>query len=270
MTSFLFWNLNKKPLQSLISNIASYRQVDVVMLVECSIAPDVLLESLNAGKPSYHYAANRICEEVEVFCRFSSNFIQPILETERLTVRHLKLPGVIDALIAITHFPSKLHWSDSSQVMECVELSDALLVAEEQAGHSRTLLVGDLNMNPFEDGIVSARGLHGVMSRDIAERRMRIIQARQYPLFYNPMWSLLGDMSAGPPGTYYYSSSEYRVFFWNMFDQVLIRPDLLPSFNNKALEIVQSDGTMSFLSSKGLPNSKVASDHLPLFFELSL
>lgn len=271
MTSFLFWNLNKNPLESLIANMAINRRVDVVMLAECEISPDTLLRSLNSINPaSYHYAPNRACEKIEVFCRFSNAFIQPIYETERLTVRHLNLPGAVDALIGITHLPSKLYWSEASQAMECVELSDALLAAEEQVGHSRTLLVGDLNMNPFEDGVVSARGLHGVMSREVAKKRVRTIQAREYPLFYNPMWSLMGDMSPGPPGTYYYSSAEYKVFFWNMFDQVLVRPDLLPRFNDSTLEIVLSDGHTSLLAPNGIPHGKVASDHLPLFFELDL
>lgn len=271
MTSFLYWNINSKPLESLISNIAENRQVDVIMLAECSIATDVLLNALNSSKhASYHYAPNRACEKIEVFCRFPSDFIQPIFETDRLTVRQLTLPGLTDILIAITHFPSKLHWSDASQAMESVELADAISAAEKLAGHSRTVLVGDLNMNPFEDGVVSARGLHSVMSRDVAMKRVRVIQSREYPLFYNPMWSLLGDMSPGPPGTYYYSNSEHKVFFWNMFDQVLIRPDLLPQFNDRALEIVLSDGNSSLLAPTGVPNSKIASDHLPVFFEINV
>lgn len=271
MTSFLFWNLNKNPLESLIVSMAMDRQVDVVMLAECSIAPANLLKALNSTHPAlYHYSPNRVCEKIEVFCRFPSNFIQPINETERLTVRHLNLPGAVDALIGITHLPSKLHWNEDSQTMECVELSDALLLAEKQVGHSRTLLVGDLNMNPFETGVVSARGLHGVMSREVANKRVRTIQAREYPLFYNPMWSLMGDMSPGPAGTFYRSSAEYKVYFWNMFDQVLIRPDLLPRFNDSTLEIVHSNGSTSLLTPSGIPHGKAVSDHLPLYFELAL
>lgn len=125
-------------------------------------------------------------------------------------------------------------------------------------------------MNPFEAGVVSAAGLHGVMSRRIAQRGARVIQKRKWPFFYNPMWSLLGDESPGPPGTYYYTRPEHKVFFWNMFDQVLIRPDLLHLFNSEDLEILQSDGDISFLSSRGLPDRNVASDHLPIFFKLDL
>lgn len=55
-----------------------------------------------------------------------------------------------------------------------------------------------------------------------------------------------------------------------MFDQVLIRPDLLEAFDNKDLMILTSDGVTSFISRQGLPDSTVASDHLPLLFKLML
>lgn len=180
MTSFLFWNLNKNPLQAITANIAWQRQVDVIMLVECSISSHVLLKALNQSDPAaYHYAPSIGCEKVEVFSRFSYDFIRPILETERLTIRHLNLPGAVDILLAITHFPSKLYWSDSSQLSECIELSTLIKTAEAQIGHARTILVGDLNMNPFDDGVVNANGLHGVMSKAIAEERTRIVQSKE-------------------------------------------------------------------------------------------
>jgi len=81
------------------------------------------------------------------------------------------------------------------------------------------------------------------------------------------MWRLLGDDTKGLPGTYYYRGTEHKVFFWNVFDQVLIRPDLLDRFRGDDLAILHSDGENSFLSAKGLPH---LSDHLPLYFKLDL
>jgi hypothetical protein len=108
------------------------------------------------------------------------------------------------------------------------------------------------------------------MDRKIAMRGSRTILERRYPFFYNPMWGLLGDATEGPPGTYYFERAEHDMFFWNMFDQVLIRPDLLPYFRNEDLKILTEDGSMSFLSRKGLPDASMASDHLPLLFKLHL
>ena len=41
--------------------------------------------------------------------------------------------------------------------------------------------------------------------------------------FYNPMWGHFGDALDGPPGSYYDARSEAVAYFWNVFDQVLIR-----------------------------------------------
>ena len=272
MVSFLFWNLNRKPLQEIVANLVFSYEVDVLMLVECAIAPGILMTTLNQRcREEYYYAPGIGCKKVEIFTRYPTQLIQPIYEENRLTIRHLKLPGATDILLAVAHFPGKLHWSDSSQAFESIELANSIRLAEKEARHSRTLLVGDLNMNPFEDGVVSANGLHSVMSRHIAEKRKRVVQEREYLFFYNPMWNLFGDATPGPPGTYYYSSkSEHKVFFWNMFDQVLIRPDLLSLFSNENLEILTSDGNTSFLSSQGVPDANVASDHLPISFKLEL
>jgi len=271
MTSFLFWNLNRKPTQSLISRLSSRHEVDVIMLAECSIPPATLLKELNQmNPPLYHYIPQLGCTKIQMFTRFSGRFIPPVYETDRLTIRHLRLPGLTDILLAVAHFMSKMHWSEDDQAFECGPLAEAIREVETNVGHSRTVLVGDFNMNPFESGVASAGGLHAVMSRGIAAKTERVVQNRAYPFFYNPMWSLLGDASNGPPGTYYYSGSGHKVFFWNMFDQVLIRPALLDRFHNTDLEVVTGDGAASFLTPKGLPNSKLASDHLPILFRLGL
>ena len=160
MVAFLFWNLNCKPLSASVASIASRHQVDVVILCECAITPVDLLRNLNAGpETSYRYAPGIGCKRIEILARFPSEFIRPLYETERLTVRHLALPGATDILLAAIHFPSKLHWSEKSQVLECIELADQIRDVERRVEHSRTVLVGDLNMNPFEKGVVGAKGL---------------------------------------------------------------------------------------------------------------
>jgi len=269
MTTFLFWNLKKKPLQENIRRLALRHNIDVLMFAEFSIGPVGLLKVLNRNTADFFYAPGN-CLKIEIFTRFIDDFIKPVYESDRLTVRHLKLPAMMDILLAVSHFPSKNHWKDSSQAFECAELSEEIRRIEKDVGHSRTVLVGDFNMNPFENGLVSANGFNAVMSRHIAEKKSRVVQDRAYPFFYNPMWSLFGDASPGPPGTYYNSRSEHISFFWYMFDQVLIRPDLLDSFSNKDLEILDSDGEISFLTKNGIPDDRIVSDHLPIIFKLRL
>jgi hypothetical protein len=210
------------------------------------------------------------CERIVIYTRFSQEFIQKKFDSTRLTIRRLLLPGSEEILLAAVHQPSKLYWSDQSQGFECAELASTICDIEEEVGHRRTVLVGDFNMNPFEGGIVAANGLNAVMSRNVAARDSRTVQGRDYPFFYNPMWGHFGDAVDGPSGTFYHGSSEQVVYFWNMFDQVLIRPELLSIFRNEGLKILRDSGERSFLTATGLPDVSVASDHLPILFGLDM
>lgn len=270
MITFLFWNLRNKPLDGRIARIAVSYGVNIFVLAECGISPSVMLDSVNqhAGR-EFHFSPGQY-EKIAIYTSFPGKFLSPCFESHKLTVRKLSLPGMVEILLAATHFTSKLHQRDDSQFAECLELARDIRRAEGESGHARTVLVGDLNMNPFESGIVAASGLHGTMARAVAQRITRKVQGRDYPFFYNPMWGLLGDGSEGPAGTYYYSKSEQVTYFWNTFDQVLIRPSLLPSFRNEDLKILIDDGVEPLLSTRRLPDNALASDHLPILFKLHL
>ncbi|MCX6045087.1 MAG: hypothetical protein NT075_08235 [Chloroflexi bacterium] len=270
MTNFLFWNLHGNPIHEIISRLAHQHQIDVIILAECRISPATLLKALNPlGSADYFYAPIFGCEKLEFYTRFSSGYLLPIEESARMSIRHLNLPGIIDTLVAAIHFNDKRNWSDDSQMMAIGNFARTINDVEDRIGHKRTILVGDFNMNPFETGMVSTMGLHATMDRRIAQRVERTVQKETYTYFYNPMWSLLGDASPGAPGTYYYNNSEPRTYFWNMFDQVLIRPELLDRFNNTSLKIIDQTGDVKFLNEKGQPNSAI-SDHLPILFKLEL
>ena len=65
------------------------------------------------------------------------------------------------------------------------------------------------------------------------------------------------------------TTSQPVTYYWNMFDQVLIRPSLIDCFRNDSLKILDSDGMQS-LTRTGRPEQGAASDHLPILFGLEL
>jgi hypothetical protein len=270
MITLMFWNLGRQHLTESLQRLVVLHEVDLLVLAECGIGVSEMLGILNASAEADFYFNDGDCDRIAIYSRFPPDFMRPVSESARYTIRRLRLPGQIEVLLAAVHFPSKLFMSDDSLQLECVELAKEIQAVENEVGHARTVLVGDFNMNPFETGVAAAGGLHAVMAKSIAAQGARKVQERSYPFFYNPMWGHFGDASKGPPGTYYYQRAEHKVFFWNMFDQVLIRPDLLDRFDNDHLSILTSDGAVSFLSSAGKPDGSVASDHLPILFRLNL
>ena len=77
------------------------------------------------------------------------------------------------------------------------------------------------------------------------------------------MWGRMGDTSVGPPGTYYYS----RGYFWNTFDQVLLRPALFEYFSNNQLQVIDKIAQKTLLTKNGKIDKKI-SDHLPIVITL--
>src|SRR5262249_31785741 len=109
---------------------------------------------------------------------------------------------------------------------------------------------------------------HGVMNRAVAERGERVVAGSPYRMFYNPMWGFFGDREASPPGTFYYDKSKILTYFWNIFDQVLLRPELIERLVE--VQILTTDGQETLLETGGRPDKANASDHLPLLFRLNL
>lgn len=264
--------MNRKPLQSLVAALARSRDVEVLVLLECDIDPANVLQSLNQlDGQTFHHAvspAGAANESIRIFTRFSPGMLLPLHDDPRFTIRHMLVPGQAGIIIAAVHFPSKLFWTEDDQAFECTEFARTIAEVEKRAGHDRTVLVGDLNMNPFERGMVAAAGLNATMTREQASKEFRIFRGRQYPFFYNPMWGHFGDRDQRPAGTYYRNSGRHVNYYWNMFDQVLIRPSLLDRFPRDGVEIVTHAGATPLLGASGTPGRTRGSDHLPLLFRL--
>ncbi|BCM89403.1 hypothetical protein IAD21_01249 [Abditibacteriota bacterium] len=268
MTTFLFWNLHRRVPANTIATLAKQHGVDVLILAESAISPATLLLELNATLTQYDFAPSIGCEKIQIFTRFSANFLTLVEETSRLTVRRLSLLGVREVLLAAVHLPDKRSWNEESQKFVFPELSRQIREIEERERNDCTLLVGDFNVNPFESGMIAAQGLHAVSSRRIALENQRTMQDVSYPFFYNPMWNFLGDHCSVPPGTYFYRGAESVCYFWNTFDQVLFRPSLLEMFRTEDIQILTGDTQIPLLGpKKGTPR---LSDHLPILFKLSL
>ena len=267
VTKFLFWNINRRPLAGLVSDLAEAHQIDIIVLAECDTDPSTMLQALNrAPETDFHYPDASLCRWVTIFTRFPGEFVEPVWESERISIRKLTLPARKPVLLAAAHLPSKLHWTAESQAFECGELASQIVAEEQKAGHERTILVGDLNMNPFEAGI--AGGLNSVATRRIASRGTRTVQGREYRFFYNPMWSHFGDARSDTAGSYYYDGGEHVNHYWHLFDQVLLRPELAERFDPSRLSIVKSVGDISLVTADGRPDGADISDHLPLVFEV--
>jgi endonuclease/exonuclease/phosphatase family metal-dependent hydrolase len=209
-------------------------------------------------------------QAVKIFTRLPADRVENLSDEGRITARRVSPIAAKPFSLIALHVPSKLWRTNSDQASWMAHtLRPFIEDIEAREGHQRTVLIGDFNANPFEEGIVAAMGVHGTSTRAVASRRTRRVDGKETMLFYNPMWSILGDASPGPPGTFFARGSGHHELFWHMFDQVLIRPDLLPHFQSDGIEILTNTGKRTLLNHRAEPDSKTASDHLPIFMNLN-
>jgi hypothetical protein len=301
MLTFLFWNAGgakRRPTESLdafgarkkrvkasLVRLAERHRVDVLVTCELPVPPADLANALRRiefedGRSFASPDSRTVWPEILVLPRFPGRFLRVVGEGHRYTIRLIDLPETQPGILMLAaHLPSKLQRSPESQAAAAMTMMSGLREREREAGHQRTLVVGDLNLNPFDDALVLAEGFNAVSARHTAAKNGRTVDGINYAYFYNPMWRFFGDStdmhppgSVGhcSPGTCYYPAAESRWHYWNVFDQVLLRPPLLQYFRSHDLRVLTNDGTASLIDADGIPDRRLYSDHLPVVFGLNI
>lgn len=279
--SFLFWNVFKKPLDRSIVPLCLEREVDFLMIAEPFTETVSLLDQLNKGNRPYWPVYGQH-GRFAVFTRHPTPEMVKLCDIPMLDETDRVTPKKSDALfiraeigphkfnLVILHLRSKLRAGKIDQMTKVRIVNQRIRLFERFMRDDNTLVVGDFNLDPFDEAMVMADGFHALMNRNDLSPAGRIVNGFPHPFFYNPMWNQLGceTVTGHPPGTYYYAKGENLRYYWHLFDQVLLRPGLMAKFRDADLELVEHDGR-SPLRHEGKPDSRSFSDHLPIFFKLS-
>jgi len=284
---FLFWNIRQSRGSRIAASLTrlAERDIDVFLFAECA-DPNPVSVALNAQANNHYSLIPSLSSRVRFFHRSSGPISGAVWRerffngaSDRITVIECQPEDTLGIMVVGAHLDSpSAGLSEADRAEWARDVARDIRTLEGDVGHDRTILVGDLNMNPFDGGVIETSALHAVISRNLAGVVVRHEARQRYPVFYNPMWSCLGDRPASrlsprgrkrPPGTYYFDQTKGRAnTFWQMFDQLLLRPELMDHLTH--LEILDSDGTEEFMTVEGKPRKELISDHLPILFELNL
>jgi endonuclease/exonuclease/phosphatase family metal-dependent hydrolase len=289
--TFLFWNIRGNHAKSvaartprLLRSLQRFSDdgVDVFLLAECGIDRDEIVSALGTKDGRWFQQVEANSRRVAVFsglkdATWTERFYDAV--SDRITVHEAQIGTAPGILLIGAHLASP-QLSLAGRAENSRKLAMDIRKIEEDAGHTRTVLVGDLNMNPFDAGLVDTSALHAVMTKRLAAS-VQDLDARKESLpFYNPMWSYFGDWSPAlraegnppdrVPGTYFFGDTNDRAsHFWQVYDQVLLRPQLMDRLVR--LDVAGTDGLEPLTSKKsGRPRKASLSDHLPLVFTIEL
>ncbi|MBR5222278.1 MAG: endonuclease/exonuclease/phosphatase [Clostridia bacterium] len=258
----LFWNTHKnEKINYILSELIIENNVSIVVLAEYTAPMDELLTYMQGqGKTMFPYISVG-CDRIKVIGSIDN--IKPGYQSKYTTIQIINN----DIILCGIHLPSKIYGgSEKKRDIIIRELIYNIQNTEDDIGTDRTIIVGDFNVNPYESSVIDATLFHGIPICCEANRKTRMIEDKEFRMFYNPMWNFLGDFSE-PYGTYYYVSNDTDNLYWNIYDQVLLRPSLRKSFVEKSLTIVTHTSSQYFLDKNKHPNKKI-SDHLPIIFEI--
>ena len=270
MLRCMFWNQRRKDLCEVVGKAATAMRPDIFAFCETGAPSGRTIDALSHAD-AYHFTTGRVGQRFHIFTRFPSRFIGIRREAERYLILDIDLPARDRFLFMVLHGPSKsVGWTPTSLALEMSQYVASLRDAQTEYDLPRSVIVGDFNMNPFEPGMVGAAAFNAVMDARQAKRGTRTVQDREYGYFYNPMWNLLGDHSPGPPATLFYDAHTQDELQWHMLDQVIVSPEMIDSFDMDSLRIVDTIGDCSLVTSNGRPHKSCFSDHLPIYFELTV
>lgn len=260
---YLFWNTHKNTdINSILCDLVEENGISILVLAEYTASIDELIMNLYERGISMNKATTFGCERIYVL-KNENLEMQPLLQTDHATIQLIHKSIILCGV----HLKSQIHSDHQGQREIRIEgIVNDIRKYEQYYNTSNTIIVGDFNINPYDSTCMDARYFHAIPVYEDAKRKTRKVAGREFFMFYNPMWNLLGDFNM-PLGTYYHNSGKTINTYWNLYDQVIIRPDLRKRFVNESLKILTATSNTQLIAKNGHPN-KTISDHLPITFEI--
>lgn len=257
----LFWNLNKKDNADLALTCMREEEVGIAAFAEYSGTKfsDELLQS--SGYRPIGYGG---CDKVKTFAREPIEILE-CFEQSRFTVLPMKM-GDIYFVVAVAHLVDRMSSADSEpRLVDIRKMMDVVHGYENKASINKTIVMGDLNANPYDREMLLPNAFNAMLFKGILRNKTaRTWCGDEYPFLYNPTIHWLSEESENY-GSFYYSG-DCTSPIWNCYDQALVSPELMDRI--KSYSYLKRIGDRDLVANVR-PDSKI-SDHLPLLVDIDL
>lgn len=252
--NYLFWNTHKNiDINPILRDLITENCISIVVLAEYTADINDLIRLLYDSGVIMEHIPTVGCDRIHILGRIDFH-IEPQLQTDYASIQVIGR----DTILCCVHLNSQIY-SDHVSRREIVieQIINDILKLENGLNTTNTIIVGDFNINPYDNSCVNARYFHGIPIYEDAMRESRNIAGKEFRMFYNPMWNFLGDFKE-PYGTYYRSAADTFNPYWHIYDQVIIRPSLRSRFVDGNLKIITGSANVSLLDKNKHPNHMIS------------
>ncbi|HDX9535324.1 TPA: hypothetical protein ROX87_004794 [Bacillus thuringiensis] len=268
-----FWNLKGKDLSPAVLDII--KNINTPDLLIFSETTKETREALQATLSSLKYVSRTQVGSggvrVAVFDKLEKATVQDKREEQLFTSLVYQLGGEKFLVVGVHLYSPVSYPAMYDRWMSAHNQAGKIKRIEEEFDIDKTIVMGDFNFNPFEMPMVSSESFQATHCKRTSLRGGE--GAKRY--FFNPSWRALGNdsMDGTPPGTHYYVpvNKESFVLYWNMYDQVLIRPNLFSDCTDSFEIITKGQMIESLLHEVDfIPDKDKFSDHLPIAYSIKI
>ncbi len=273
-----FWNIKKKltELVPAITDLIRGHDLDFMCFAELGNNNEEIENflreiSISLGETWTRPAPNPVVVgRVDAITRLGSNQVSRLTidayyTNFRVTFHRLAF------MLVVAHLPSRHQIEKQDLNLIARRVSQSIRLDFTNSQLPAYAVVGDLNLNPYDDAITGADGFNSTMDRSVALRESRTVASVEYAYTYNPTWSQFGDFNRTSPGSYFHKTPNASEQHWHTLDQLLLSPGLIPAFVESSFSRPTSLGAALLLRTSRTGNIRLDeqfSDHLPLVFSL--
>ncbi|WP_394347471.1 endonuclease/exonuclease/phosphatase family protein [Pedobacter cryotolerans] len=283
--NFFTWNVknnNNSVFYSDLNKELILQGIDILVLQECSMKYPIT--NLSDFDEIPEFVAEKGKKYVRVFLNKNSKiaYSYPVSYlNNKIKCLKIKTYNGNEFNIIGVHLYSKVGKTSSNQDLD--NLPVRIHIDEYQAlvKNDKTVILGDFNYHPFEANMLHPKFLNALNDKHlITALKTRKGRAFDVKYYYNPMWNLLGDFDYQTggykiSGTYYWVPKDIKNYPWNLFDGVILSPEIMNELDMKSLKVITKISTNELV--KSIPYTSSGSllhyghsDHLPIKFNLNI
>lgn len=258
--NILFWNLNNNSNEKKVKDIILENDVDIALFAEYQKTSfRKVLSELQDYSQHDGYGA---CDKITLLCKKTIES-KVRREQNRYTLYTCAIEGTLFNFVGV-HLPAPPSSDANDRKHVIRDIVQDITEQEKESKSRRTIVIGDFNCNPFDQEVIQKDSFNAVLFKELIKKQEVIrYSEKEWRRFYNPIIHFLSENTC-TYGSLYYSSGSAPLY-WNSFDQILVRKELVDSI--ESLKYVKEiDGKKLIKDIK--PDNSI-SDHLPLLVKIS-